>query len=343
MYFTADQIDQFCGFLLLNDFGVFVYCCKHCECECLSGPELEEHILLEHREDVKNNIKHIFVSDGVSGSTSDLAPTSTPAPSIEPSADSQEFEAAVELNNNLVTEEVLSPKNSNDGSVDYDSFEPQPQASCDLQESFNNNQKKSSPTKKFYCELCPDITFSQLCIVKRHMKVHMGNKVRKFCSICRKVTYDFEKHMKLKHTGRPYKCDFCDASFGNNSNRVIHMRMHTGSKPFLCATCGASFNSQSAKRKHELRMHIKKFPHQCLECNRTFLLPSHLQEHTLSLHSDSKNFICEACGKSFANRKHLRRHKLTHGERIHQCKCCDKVFKTTDTRRGHMKKVHGTV
>ena len=64
MCLTIDQIGQACGFLLLNEFSVFTYCCKRCTSEFGLGADLESHILREHSDDHKHE-ENIFVNDGV--------------------------------------------------------------------------------------------------------------------------------------------------------------------------------------------------------------------------------------------------------------------------------------
>ncbi|XP_055303173.1 zinc finger protein 227-like [Sitodiplosis mosellana] len=51
MCFTIGQIERACGLLVLTEFNTFVYCCKNCQCEFESGPNLEVHILSEHQDD----------------------------------------------------------------------------------------------------------------------------------------------------------------------------------------------------------------------------------------------------------------------------------------------------
>lgn len=327
MNFTNEQINQFCGFVLLNDFGAFVYHCAHCDAELLSGPELEEHVLLEHREDVKRNIQHLFVSDGVFGSTSTSTNDQTPPESIV-------FEKITNCQREI-NEDFIIP--------DSESQKDTGREKTSEVSTSKNGLKSPTTCKRFYCEMCPDLSLRSFGTLKKHMKIHIANKVRKFCDICRRMSYDYEKHMRLKHSFRPYQCAFCEASFGSNGCRMNHLRVHTDERPFLCEACGMSFKSQNTKHKHVLRVHLKKLPHRCKECDKTFLLPSHLQEHIESMHSNDRPFVCETCGKAFSTRKYLRKHKLTHGERKYQCKLCNKLFKTSDTRRWHEKNFHKVV
>lgn len=204
--------------------------------------------------------------------------------------------------------------------------------------------KKTTRTNVFYCDMCPYITLSTLEILRRHMKRHILNKVRKPCTICKITPRDYEKHMKMTHLeAKPYKCDFCGSSFRTNNIRLIHMRTHTSERPFLCAICGMSFKSLETANKHNLRMHTDKLPHPCSECERSFINPSTLQEHFYSFHSDVRPYSCDICGKQFKTKKYVRKHKQSHGEKIHSCRYCEKKFKATETRRWHERTVHKVV
>lgn len=65
MCFTIEQLEQACGLLLLNEFNTFIYCCKHCQREFVSGSNLEAHIWSEHQDDGKNVYEHgdVFVEE----------------------------------------------------------------------------------------------------------------------------------------------------------------------------------------------------------------------------------------------------------------------------------------
>lgn len=346
MCLTIDQIEQACGFLMLNEFSVFFYCCKKCQCEFDSGINLEAHIILEHQED-KKHFESIFVNEG---------------PVYENFA-TQSTENRIDIRNENANKAIESPKN----------HEPIPKTNCakssgnefqakkresninaavvnkdqtvQIAQQVNRVKRKRKPMELLYCDMCPANVVNFKCKenLKQHMKRHVANKVRKTCTICKKVPINYDKHMQMNHTISPYKCDYCGAAFKNNCNRVIHMRTHTGERPFLCPTCGKSFKSQDTRHKHNMRMHIKKLPHQCLECNRTFICPSQLQEHKFAFHSNARPYVCETCGNSYSTKKYLRKHRQSHGEKTNPCKYCEKKFKTSETRRWHERTVHKAV
>lgn len=233
-----------------------------------------------------------------------------------------------------------SSRSSSDGSIKCNE-----NRSAKRRYSIKNRINGIKPPTIFYCDICPvKKSFSNKDNLKQHMKRHIANKVRKTCPVCQKVPLNYDKHMQINHLeSSPYKCDFCGAAFRNNNNRVVHMRGHTGERPFLCQACGKTFKSQDTRNKHNMRMHTKQLPYRCLPCNRQFISPSQLLDHKLAFHSDIRPYSCEVCGMDFATKKNLRKHRLSHGERKHPCKYCDKKFKTSDTRRWHERMVHKAV
>lgn len=342
MCFTIDQIDQACGLLLLNEFNTFIYHCKKCANEFDSGTDLESHILSEHLDDkehIENVFDEIFVDD----------------------FDRKSDDCCVEreMENYLATGTVLIKHEPKSESIELESESettPDTDDTYDPPEDIKKEKKPSRVGKKrskvaknpnvrmYYCDMCPDNSFTLKSNLKNHMKLHIEKRLRKKCPICNKLPMNFEKHMRLNHTvARPYKCDYCEKTFRSNINRESHQRSHTGETPYLCSNCGKAFRSLASLYRHQIRMHSIQLPHPCTQCDRRFINPSSLKEHFYAFHSDDRPYKCEVCGNSYSTKKYLRTHKLFHGDKKFQCGHCNTFFYTSGTRRFHEKTIHNIV
>lgn len=106
MCFTNRKIEQSCGFLLLDDFNAFIYCCTKCQCEFDYSSDLEMHILSEHQNDKEAVLVNDDVSvDDFESMSIDIEPVSI---EIEPvDIKIEQYEANVEELNESSTEELI--------------------------------------------------------------------------------------------------------------------------------------------------------------------------------------------------------------------------------------------
>lgn len=197
----------------------------------------------------------------------------------------------------------------------------------------------------FYCDMCPESSFHNKANLRHHMKHHTKNiHLNKRCPVCHKKMRKYEHHMKLYHLEeKPFKCDFCEAKYKTNDNRLIHQRSHTSERPYLCSICGSTFTSLSAKYRHQMQVHTETKRYQCTQCERSFYTPSLLRDHGFSFHSTLRPYVCDTCGKDYSTQKYLNKHKKTHGDKMIQCKYCEKKFKLFENKRKHEKQVHKAV
>ena len=94
------------------------------------------------------------------------------------------------------------------------------------QEAGRTSFQRQEDARKFYsCQFC-DKVFSVLSHVKRHEKIHTGDK--------------------------SHSCEICGRSFTLKGNLSAHMLTHTGERPFSCEICGKKFARLSTLKTHQL-------------------------------------------------------------------------------------------
>lgn len=137
-----------------------------------------------------------------------------------------------------------------DSSSSSDDFFPPPKSKKKPQKKTNktNKSNKESKKKTYHCEICSRV-FTSLARIKQHMIAgHVKKKkpVKRplsptLCTLCGKYIRDMKPHLKVFHsTERPFKCDYCDATFKQKVHRDTHVRQHTGEKPYVNYTVNFS-------------------------------------------------------------------------------------------------------
>ncbi|XP_055303243.1 zinc finger protein ZFP2-like [Sitodiplosis mosellana] len=208
--------------------------------------------------------------------------------------------------------------------------------------------KLENSNERFYCDMCPDLSFKQKQgllrhMTRRHIRKDIAEKMKQ-CEICHKFPrISYEHHMKIKHSELRFKCDICDAEFKHKMTQKIHMRKHSGEKPFMCTSCGKAFYSKSSCYAHEIVVHSKVKRHQCTYCDRSYSQRTLLQNHINAAHTKERPYVCDICNKDFASRKSLNIHKATHEEPKQKCRYCDKMFIAKASRWRHEMVYHRKV
>ncbi|XP_038052690.1 zinc finger protein 37 homolog [Patiria miniata] len=199
---------------------------------------------------------------------------------------------------------------------------------------------------------CPECDFT--CKFKGQLKKHKSQAHKKErppktmreqqCQFCSKfiqgTMHHYRRHL-MTHTGeKPFKCDICDAVFGDQSRLNAHAPIHLEARNYLCDQCGKSFKRAINLRMHR-KVHLVVRPHGCELCSYRCKRHDTLNLHMKRKHLKIRRVLCDTCGKKFFSEKECQ----LHAARKHlprptpfQCTFCPQAFPFAYNLRAHMKK-----
>ena len=116
--------------------------------------------------------------------------------------------------------------------------------------------------RNFACDMCEYKAVTKSSLRKHrnivHLKKHLLKQKDVQCPACPmifKATTNMNMHFRIVHLQlRPYKCRFCDQTFGKKGTLNDHEKRHTGVKNYHCEYCGKGF-IQRAPWKNHMKTH----------------------------------------------------------------------------------------
>jgi len=150
-----------------------------------------------------------------------------------------------------------------------------------------------------------------------------------------------KRHIRIHLGIKPYKCQFCEATFSDKGACNSHQRTHTGEEREPCPICNVVF-SKKQKLRYHMRLHTGEGLENCDICGKTFTHMYALNNH-LKMHSRSNGHMCQICKKYIATPNQLLKHLGKHTNRKLSCAHCRKKFSLTKMLNRHIMTVHENV
>lgn len=357
MCFTIDKLDKSCGFLLINECNVFLYCCKMCSTEFGAGSDLEEHILFDHLMQDKN-IDSVFVKNISNVSKIQEEQNNSLMQNLctelEMAQNSTEMVKNNESDDVEMIEEIL--EESTDESIPSNDDDTTKSSEIIVTSQCKNKNRTADNLMNIVVALeieATDVKVPQRGKPGRKPSTKKApnckNRTKRFmnvfyCDMCPNITLSsiklVRRHMKRHCENRLLKlCPICKKKPRDFDK---HMKLnHLDERPYKCAFCDAAFRTNLTRIVH-MRGHTKEKPFLCEMCGKTFSSQSGKSKHEQQVHATQRPHKCTTCERTFPFPSDLREHifAIHSTEKPYTCDICDTAYSTKYNLRLH-KLTHG--
>ncbi len=213
-----------------------------------------------------------------------------------------------------------------------------------------SKEHKYMVKKWWTCDICEEKLAPKSALEKHSLKEHAGKRVLctiENCGSQFRLKQNLWRHMNEKHKfrlKRRWPCEFCEKSFVRNTLRQKHTKIIHEGKLFKCTECLLQYHRKESLESHLNLVH-KNVRFKCSDCEYQNSSSRYLNRHKKLKHSENstqtKKFQCPDCEKMFRARKTLKLHQMSkhEGWRV-QCHLCEKWLSSNRSFRQHFNFFH---
>lgn len=120
------------------------------------------------------------------------------------------------------------------------------------------------------CDECSKWFSHEKAMRKHKAELHRRESGPIICSVCGMETTSkpaLRSHMKMKHTERTFRCEYCHKAFQTSTRLKEHLPVHTGISLYNCRYCEKTFNGSSNMYKHLKAIHPVEWARDKIEKN----------------------------------------------------------------------------